>query len=421
MKLKASLVLLLSFVLGAAAMQGAELGWVEDAVIAKAKRAVVTVERIGPGNDFPGFFASEDGLVVALATEIEGIKAVTIRTSAGEKISGSRLVALDRELDIAVFATGKRAPGWLAVAEKPASVGETCAVLFPLNGQILAADGVLLARRERLDRTYTRFRTEWSVALSPSSAARSSSPVITGDGQVAGILSAFRLKGGRPPQRFAFAHPETAIASVLARAREAKAALEFPPVSSSAHDTLAAADPDFIAGLKFTTAGDAARAVQKFRSVHAKHPQSPQVLEHLAGALFAMEDKAGARATMEEAMRMAPERLNLRIMLGSIMGSQGDIAKTTAHFEAMTAEFPNYGEAWEGLGNCYMHAGRKDEAVAAYRKWIEFEPDSILARQSYRGSLASAGKVSEAGKASEWADELESVYFKLKYSAPHRD
>lgn len=419
--MKPSLVLLLLTAFSGAAALGAEPRWVDDAVIEQAKRAIVTIERVGPGNNFAGFFASEDGLVVALATEIEGIKAVVIHTSAGEKINGSRLVALDRDIGIAIFATGKRPPGFLVVHERPVAPGETCAVVFPRDDQALVADGILLSRREKLDRSSTRFRMEWSLALSAASAARTCSPVITADGQVAGILYTFRMKMGTIPQRFAFALPETAIASVLARARESKETLEFPPVSGSAHDVLAAADPEFIEGMKLMNSGDAAGAIPKFRSMHVNHPHSPQVMEHLAGALFATGDLARARVVAEEAMSMAPERLNLRSLLGTIIGRQGDLAKTTGYFEVMTAKFPKYGDAWEGLGNSHWFAGRKDEAVAAYKKWTELEPDSILAWQKYRTALSDAGHATEAGKARERANDLESLYFKLRYSAPHRD
>jgi hypothetical protein len=60
------------------------------------------------------------------------------------------------------------------------------------------------------------------------------------------------------------------------------------------------------------------------------------------------------------------------------------------------------------------------DAVAMIQRCAELEPESLNAWNFYADALAEVGKFDEASKVRDHVSELESIYFKLKYSAPHR-
>ena len=53
----------------------------------------------------------------------------------------------------------------------------------------------------------------------------------------------------------------------------------------------------------------------------------------------------------------------------------GDLETATADLEAVTTDDPEYAPAWYDLGSLYEAQGLTDEAVAAYQKAAELDPD----------------------------------------------
>jgi TolA-binding protein len=395
-----------------------DLSWVDNSIIEKARLAVVVIERVGMNDTVPGFFASPDGLVVALAQDLAGVQKVIIHTTKGEKIIQSSLAALDEVHDLAVFATGQKPPSYLKVSEKPRTVGERCALVFPLGmEQIKAADAKLLSRRVTLDRTGVRFIDSWSFALSLNSAARTGSPLVTREGDIAGIFFQFKAVDPTTRQRLAFAHPESTISAVLAKAHQSGKLLTFPQTSGIANDLTASSDPTFTEGIKLMQQGDQVGAAEKFRISLSRHPKSPWVREQLIGCLHDSGDIEGAHQLIEESIRMFPGRPSFQSALGMILGQKGDLNSALAHFKAFTNAMPQHADAWKGLGDVFLMSGRISEAGNAYRTWSQLEPDSILAWRA----LSQAGTPAEKSQAIATYNELESLYFSLRYTAPHRD
>ena len=274
-----------------------------------------------------------------------------MHTSKGETVKVSQLLALDRKNDLAVLATGRKTAEFLVVPAEPAKLGEACAVIFPLEaGKFGVSDGRLLARQVGIDRTETRQVDLWSVGISLSSPARTASPVIVRDGRIAGLLSHYRPSYAATSQRLALAIPETAIASVLARAREARQPLAFPSGDESERDTDAHKDPDFVGGVELQKRG-IGRLQLGVPFCTWEAPEKPLGHEKRGDLLLETGDVAGARAIFEEARRIAPGRLDLRELLGLVMTKEGDVAGAIEFFQAFTVEVPNYwricGTGWE--------------------------------------------------------------------------
>ena len=404
----------------------ARADWLPNAVITKARKAVVTVQFEGATKGSrSGFFASADGLVVTAASPLEGARQVVIRTSDNQEIKGARLMAVDPRYDLAVLATGGKNRPMLAVHEQAVAVGEACAVLFPAGGSTLkTADGKLLARRAGLDWTESRLLELWSLAVSPQCNGPAGAPVITADGRVAGMYGFF---GGSQAQKFTYAIPESALTAVLASARAAKQALAFPQpgeiIDSGTANGFAVltGDPDFLAGARLLGTGDLVGALEKFRAALKRNPKNPVAMAKLASCLAFTGDTDEAGKVLKEAIALAPDRLGLPIALGEILNVRSDSATMVNYYQELTTRVPNLGKIRGALGMNLFNAKRKDEGLAALRKWTELEPDSMAAWDAYSRALTAAGEMSQADAASERSAALESLFFRLRYSAPKRD
>ena len=90
----------------------ADIAWLSDEVVNQARASIVTVET-SPTTAVTGFFASEDGLVVTTAGYLEGCEKLTVITQAQKALTDVKLLAVSREQDLAVLATGGKAPAHL--------------------------------------------------------------------------------------------------------------------------------------------------------------------------------------------------------------------------------------------------------------------------------------------------------------------
>ena len=61
----------------------------------------------------------------------------------------------------------------------------------------------------------------------------------------------------------------------------------------------------------------------------------------------------------------------------------GDSEAATADLEAVTQSWPEYAPAWADLGMLYEAADRTDDAIAAYERAIELDPDDEQGAKSY--------------------------------------
>lgn len=412
---------LLLVLLGTLPLFAEEMKWLDDAVIQKAKQAVVwlTLRETQAGI---GFFASDDGLVVTSAGLCEGVSEVGVLTNGGEEIRGCRVVAMDPESDLAVLETGKKPTHYLKVQAKPAAAGELCALFYMSEWRkISAADGKLLARREGLNRKDARFVDLWSVGMSPNLKGPggylvqpSGAPVITRDGHVAGMCGFMRMTGEPSKQKFMFAIPEAAIASLLDTFRSSKQSLNSVTLAG-------ATDPDYMEGVKLLNSGELPAAIEKFKLAAQRNPTDAGVMTVLAGALVNSGHAAEAREVIGAILKLEPAHVRARIGMGVVISTLDGETKAIDYFQRLTTEFPKLGEAWELLAKLYNRNGRKEEALAARKKHAELEPDSMNAWDACYEAFAAVGDYAGAGKAREQFNDLESLFFKLTYSAPKRN
>jgi Tfp pilus assembly protein PilF len=288
------------------------------------------------------------------------------------------------------------------------------------GGELTAVDGKIQARRDALNWSEAGYLNLWSVALRPSAEGITGAPLVTRGGRVAGMCDFTNNSRG---QVFAFAIPENALAAILAKARAALQPLPFPkPGEVNPRSNVAInADPDYIAAMGFTDTGNLYAAEEKFRAALKSHPQSALAMGQLAHCVANHGDLAEAQKLLEAAIQLAPERVMAHVQLGEILTDQGDAAKTLKYFQNLVTKYPKLGLAWGSLAKCQWSAGQRDEAVKAAKKWTELEPESRPAWTLLAEILGGTGDWDGRSAARNRANEIESLLFRLRYNAPHRE
>lgn len=395
-----------------------DIAWLEDSVISQARKAVVMVNP-RQGVATTGFFVSSDGWVLTSAATLEGLREVVIITAEQKSLTGSKLVAMDPLSDLAILVTGMRPVHFLEVPDHPAVAGDSCAVILQNGeGSLRSTDGILLAQRDILDWTEKRLLRVWSVALRPDSYGITGAPVITREGKVAGMCD---FISGKPPQKFVFAIPDTAIAALLKRARLGNNTPASFPKAGEISGFGVPSDADYAGAMKLLSAGNTEGALQGFLQSLKLHPDNPIVLRQAALCYANTGRLADGSAMIDKALQLAPARMDLRAIKGQFLGTQGDHQKTVAYFQQLTASMPAYGTGWGRLSESLLRADRVREALQASQKWTQLEPDSIFAWNVHAVALSATGAFEAAAEATTRAEKLEKVFYTLRFSAPRRE
>ncbi len=88
----------------------------------------------------------------------------------------------------------------------------------------------------------------------------------------------------------------------------------------------------------------------------------------------------------------------------------GDVAKAAGLFAAITARFPDYGKAWNELGNIlFNHLNSPEEAADCFQKAMEAEPGLASAYLGYAEVLFVLERYAEANAIVNQAMEVKGV------------
>jgi len=198
---------------------------------------------------------------------------------------------------------------------------------------------------------------------------------------------------------------------------------------------LAAADPAL--GTQWVTYGQqlyAQRqydaAIKAFSTAARANSADPAAWKGLGNALYEKHDNANAIKYYRYSLQLNPSDSQLAAFVQRLesMGAQGTVAPgadptalaaryyaagqydyAIQQYGVATSANPNNAKAYQGLGNCYYAKNDKTDAVAAYKRSLQIEPDNIplkafLAR--FSPADAQAAGVQVASGPADWPQPL---------------
>jgi Peptidase_C39 like family/Tetratricopeptide repeat len=115
-------------------------------------------------------------------------------------------------------------------------------------------------------------------------------------------------------------------------------------------------------------------------------------------------ERTWARSNRWAMVVLPPDRLPVsqqpaQIFAAAVTLERSDPAAARRTYRAMTQRFPNFAQAWIGLGNVAYTQGDLGESAAGFRKATEIDPGSADAWNNLASALAALGRRCEAAQA----------------------
>jgi serine/threonine protein kinase/Flp pilus assembly protein TadD len=127
-------------------------------------------------------------------------------------------------------------------------------------------------------------------------------------------------------------------------------------------------------------------AIRYYTAALALRPHNPAECVNLGNALSRTGDLDGAIAAYREALDGHPDYVKARLPLAEALERKGDLDGALAELRE-AARFANHASSHLLLGNVLFRSGRRDEAIASYRKAIALDPNSRTAHYNLGTAL----------------------------------
>lgn len=176
-------------------------------------------------------------------------------------------------------------------------------------------------------------------------------------------------------------------------------------------------------GLLMRVSGDIDAAEDFYRRALDARPDFPEALNNLGAIALARGDNAAAEARLRRAVELEPTFSGARLNLGEALTRQGRLQEAAANFWEQVAAGNGEGTAYKLLVYALVETGRREEAVAVARRWLEEEPQDPSARHHLAALTGEAAPARAADAYVEdvfdrFAETFEAALGRLDYRAP---
>jgi tetratricopeptide (TPR) repeat protein len=166
---------------------------------------------------------------------------------------------------------------------------------------------------------------------------------------------------------------------------EYRRALEANPKDVRAHDNLA---------LALVELGQLDEAVDHYEASLAIKPEA-EIYSDLGFVMARLGKREAALADYHKALELDPKCASAHYNLAVDFVQAGELAKAESQYRQALVRKPN-AATHNGLGYVLVRQGRKNEAVAEFRKAIDVDPRFTPAYNNLAEALAQQGKLEEA-------------------------
>jgi len=255
---------------------------------------------------------------------------------------------------------------------------------YPDQWEVLYLNAVL--ESQEADSSAARTHFERSIALNPS--------YPDSRAQLGKILAQVgALPAAREQLEKAIAlgntEPETrySLAMVFKRLGDAAQAQEmlraYQHLNKAREDKVQAAGKAE-EGDQAMAAGNTAQAASLYRDALASDADEPLLYYKLSRTLDKMQDIAGEKTALLQAIQLNPNLAEAQNQMGYIAAHEGDVARAEDYFHAAVRASPSYVAAWINLAATLASESKWQDAKEALGHALEIDPDNSQARQLSR-------------------------------------
>ncbi len=147
-------------------------------------------------------------------------------------------------------------------------------------------------------------------------------------------------------------------------------------------------------------------AEQKFHELVKASPQTAIAWERYAEVLHLSGRHEAATRALRRAIELAPDSLNIRINLGTLLGRTNQHDQAVAVLREAVERAPQSHEAHANLSRALLAVGSPQQAVTAAARAAELQPGFAPAYVNFSNALRELGKFSQALAAAHRATQL---------------
>jgi tetratricopeptide (TPR) repeat protein len=123
-----------------------------------------------------------------------------------------------------------------------------------------------------------------------------------------------------------------------------------------------------------------------------ENPDNVEAMRYLATTMRSgKKNMADAEALLRRATQLAPDYLEVWLLLGSILVERGKYLDAIPVFTKASQLAPGMAEAWAGLAHVQSKSSHPEEAVEAYARAVAINPDVPGLQMSYAHALKTVG------------------------------
>jgi tetratricopeptide (TPR) repeat protein len=117
-----------------------------------------------------------------------------------------------------------------------------------------------------------------------------------------------------------------------------------------------------------------------------------EAMRYLASTMLSSKKNlADAEALLRRASQLAPDYLEVWLLLGSTLLERGKYVEAIPVFTKSTQLAPKLADSWAGLAHAHARSSHPEEAAESYARAVEIKPDAPVLQMGYAHALKTVG------------------------------
>jgi tetratricopeptide (TPR) repeat protein len=329
-------------------------------ILEKNQEGVVYLKAIGDKKETiaegSGFFV-EKGVMATSYQLISQAKSVEGRDFNGKKVKIEGILAVDKNLNIALLETKGKALLLSLGNSDELALGKTVyAIGADESGEIRASQGTV---RNILEVEPTKRFAESSLSVPQSF---NGAPLVDVDGKVLGMIII-------PETRLKFILPSNLIKTV-----QKKNLVKFKDYKHE--DYLTTLEGAFLAGKVASLLDETGRAQNYLEKVVELSPMNIEAISLLASVYNRQRNYEKAASTYKKVIELNNNMDNAYYQLGIVYLRLGKYREAIAPLQRAVELNPDYKDSYFYIGNAYKELKELTKAAAAYENYLNLKPEN---------------------------------------------
>jgi tetratricopeptide (TPR) repeat protein len=152
----------------------------------------------------------------------------------------------------------------------------------------------------------------------------------------------------------------------------------------------------------FEKQGDLAKAIAEYRILLQRTPDKPGIHFRVGGLIMSLPptetSAAEARKEFAQELKINPQNAAAEYYLGELARQQDQLPEAIRHFERSTSLYPDFAEAYGGLGRSLLDSGKAADAVTPLETAVKLAPENPTIHLALATAYQRLGRKEDAAR-----------------------